>query len=409
MLTFTYQARDGAGQVVSDSIQAATRSEALRSLQREGLVVTSIKLGATPVPVDADAVLVRQSARQVGREEVIGFAAQLGVMLETGVPLAEALRAYHSQTKSTHMKRVMGVVIEKVTGGVPFSDAVREFPKVFPTMMISLIRAAEASGTMAPMLLRVSEYLGKERKTARQIKGALTYPIAMVSIALVVTCFMVVWVLPRFAKIYASRQAALPVPTQVVLGISAFVIGHWVTIVSTIVGMVVCFLYVRTVPSGRFVLDLLKVRLPVIGPMFTQLYLTRATRTLGTLLTAGVNLLDSVRLVRGVTNNVLWARLWSDVEEAMTAGRPISTVMLESRLVPPSVAQMIAAGENTGKLPDVLDRVATSTEDDLETAVKSATQLIEPALIVFMGVTIGGIALALLLPIFTIANIMTKN
>jgi type IV pilus assembly protein PilC len=122
-----------------------------------------------------------------------------------------------------------------------------------------------------------------------------------------------------------------------------------------------------------------------------------------------VNLLESVQLVRGVTNNVLWAKLWSDVEEAMTAGRPVSNIMLESSLIPPPVAQMIAAGENTGRLPDVLNRVATSSEEDLETAVKTATQLIEPALIVFMGITIGGIALALLLPIFTIANIMTKN
>ena len=409
MLTFTYQARDGSGQIVSSVIQASTRAEALRLLQRDGLVVTSIRLGSSAAPVDTDAVLVRQSARQVSREEVISFAAQVGVMLETGVPLAEALKAFTAQTKSQHMKRVMTVVIDKVTGGVPFSDAIREFPKVFPTMMLSLIRAAEASGMMAQMLIRVSEYLGKERKTARQIKGALTYPIAMVSIALIVTVFMVVWVLPRFAKIYESRQAALPVPTQVVLGMSHFVTGHWVAIVSTVVGLVAGFLYIRTIPSGRFVIDWLKIRLPVIGPMFTQLYLTRATRTLGTLLTAGVNLLESVQLVRGVTNNVLWGRLWSDMEEAMTAGRPVSTVMLESSLVPPSVAQMIAAGENTGRLPEVLGRVATSTEDDLETAVKTATQLIEPALIVFMGITIGGIALALLLPIFTIANVMTKN
>ena len=406
MLTFSYQARDQSGQVVSDTIRASNRADAMRSLQRDGKVVTSIKLGATPV--DVSQVLVRQSARQVGREEVISFAAQVGVMLETGVPLAEALKAFNSQTKSPHMRRVMTVVIDKVIGGVPFSEAIKDFPKVFPTMMVSLMRASEASGTLAPMLCRISEYLGKERKTARQIKGALTYPIAMVSIALVVTGFLVVWVLPRFAKIYESREAALPTPTKIVLGISDIVMGHSVLIISSLAGLVALFLYLRSISSGRWFIDLLKVRMPVIGPMFTHLYLTRACRTLGTLLGAGVTLLECVRLVRGVTNNALWERLWTDVEEAMTAGRPISGVMLESNLIPPPVAQMIAAGENTGRLPEVLDRVARTTEEDLETAVKSATQLIEPALIVFMGVTIGGIALALLLPIFTIANVMSN-
>ena len=258
------------------------------------------------------------------------------------------------------------------------------------------------------MLVRISEYLGKERKTARQIRGALTYPIAMVSIALVVTGFLVVWVLPRFAKIYESRAAALPVPTKVVLAFSGFVIENWIAILSVGAGLVVGGLYLRSLSSGRLLIDVLKVRVPLIGPMFTRLYLTRASRTLGTLLAAGVTLLEAVQLVRGVTNNTLWTRLWTRVEEAMTSGQAISSVMLDSSLIPPPVAQMIAAGEKTGRLPEVLERIASATEDDFETAVKSATQLIEPALILFMGVTIGGIALALLLPIFTIANIMTN-
>lgn len=406
MLTFSYQARDANGQPVSDLIQAANRDDAIRQLQREGKVVTSIKLGSAPI--DASEVLVRQSARQVGRDEVIGFSAQVGLMLETGVPLVEALGAYTSQSRSPHMQRVMHVVKERVTSGVPFSEAVREFPRVFPGMMVSLMQAAEASGTLAPMLCRISEYLGKERKTAKQIKGALTYPIAMVSIALIVTVFLVVWVLPRFAKIYESREAALPAPTKIVLGVSNFVTGEWVVLVSSLIGLFACFLYVRSTTTGRLVIDRLKIGLPVIGPMFTQLYLTRATRTLGTLLASGVTLLEAVRLVRGLTNNVLWSRLWDDVEEAMTAGRPISTVVLDSKLIPASVGQMIAAGENSGRLPEVLDRVSASTEEELDAAVKGATQLIEPALIVFMGVTIGGIALALLLPIFTIANVMSN-
>ncbi|MEO1130011.1 MAG: type II secretion system F family protein, partial [Planctomycetota bacterium] len=303
--------------------------------------------------------------------------------------------------------RVLTVISDRVTAGVNFSDAVEEFPKVFPPLMISLIRASEASGTMGSMLGRIADYLNKERKTIRQIKGALTYPMIMVSLALVVTSFLVVWVLPRFAKIYESRSAALPAPTQVILSVSNFITEHWVAIVAGMVGLTVTAVFVRMTAFGRRVIDTFKVRAPVIGPMFTHFYLTRATRTLGTLIASGVTLLDAVRIVRGVTANVLWTRLWEDMESSMTQGKTVASVILESELIPPTTGQMIAAGERGGRLPEVLERVASATEEDLDVAIKNGTQLIEPAMILFMGLTVGGIAIALLLPIFSVANVMS--
>lgn len=406
MLTFAYQGRDGRGQAIEGVVEASNRGDALRVLQRDGVIVTDIRLGGSAA-VDVDEVMTRFAAKNVGREEVITFTSQISIMLETGVPLADALKAYVEQSRSVHTRRIVTVVSSRVSAGVAFSDALAEFPGVFPPIMVNLMRAAEASGTLAPMLARVSQYLSQERRTARQIKGALMYPAAMVSLAVVVTVFLVVWVLPRFAKIYQSRQAALPLPTKVVLALSEFIGAHLASLAGGIVAIAVFLFVFLGSKTGRRTIDRVKVGFPVIGGIFSRLYLVRSTRTLGTLLAAGVTLLESIRIVRGVTDNVLWQELWEKVEAAMTSGKPMSSVVAVSELMPASAAQMIAAGERTGRLPVVLERIAATADDELDESIKTATQLIEPAMILFMGVTIGGLALALLLPIFSIANVMS--
>lgn len=407
LLTFSYRSRNSRGEAESGVVEARTKADALRELQRDGKTVIDLRVGSSPV--DTNAILTQAAAGTVKRDDVIAFTAQLAVMLETGVPLAEALKAFVQQSRGGGLKRVMDKICERITSGASFSEAIAEFPKVFPNLMVSLMKASEASGKMGIMLGRVSGYLGKERRTAKQIKGALTYPAIMVTLALVITLFLVVWVLPRFAKIYASREAALPPLTKFVLGLSGILINHWPWVVTGLACLVALAISLKSLEGGRRLIDIAKVRLPVIGPMFTKFYLTRATRTLGTLLASGVPLLDAVRIVRGVTENRLWWDLWDKVEHSMTTGHSITDAIQDSPLVPPAVVQMISAGERTGKLPEVLDRISISAEEDLDEAVKNATQLIEPAMIVFMGITIGGIAVALLLPIFSVANVMSKN
>lgn len=392
------------GEPVEGAIEARSQSEALRLLDREGKTVTDIHIGAAQI--SPEEARVRFAAGSVRREEVIAFAGQLSVMLETGVPLADALDAFVKSAKSGGFRKIAEVVTDQIHGGVPFSAAIAEFPKVFPNLMVSLMTASEASGKMGEMLGRVSEYLAKERRTARQIKGALTYPLVMVGIAVVVTGFLVVWVLPRFAKIYESREAALPALTTVVLKSSRFLIANWPAFLAALVGVVVGLIALRLTHAGRRIIDTTKLKAPVIGPMFRLFYLTRATRTLGTLLASGVPLLDAVRIVRNVTQNAHWFDLWTGMEHSMTGGHTIAEVVQETWLIPPQIGQMITAGERSGRLPEVLEKIARSTETDLDEAVKSATQLIEPAMIVFMGVTIGGIAIALLLPIFNVANVV---
>jgi type IV pilus assembly protein PilC len=410
MPIFHYNAKSSSGEASTGTVDAPTQSEALRMVQREGKVVTDIAVGAAPAvytAADDDMIRLRAASAAIRREDIISMTAQLSVMLETGVPLSEALQAFCQQSRRGGLKRVMQHVSGRITSGQPFSDAIREFPKPFPPLMVSLMKASEASGKLGMMLGRVSEYLAKERKIVRQIKGALTYPAVMVTMAFSVTGFLVAFVLPRFAKIYGSKKAALPQITRVVMNVSEFATMHWVWIVAGLIALAAGVISLRFFEGGRVTIDTMKVRAPLIGKMFGQFYLARASRTLGTLLASGVQLLDAVRIVRGVTGNILWQRLWDDAEKAMTSGQSLTDVMSKSTLIPPATGYMIAAGERTARLPEVFTKIADSTEEELDQTIKSVTQLIEPAMIIFMGVVIGGIAVALLLPIFSVAHVMS--
>ncbi len=404
MPRFSYKARDSAGNNTTGVIEAPSRDDALSRLRAERKTVTDLLEGGAPI--DVEELKTKRAARGVKREEVIACSAQLSVMLETGVPLAEALDAFLKHAKSGNLRRVISIVNEHVSAGCSLSASLALFPSVFPNLMLCLVKASEASGSLGPMLKRVADYLTKERRTSKQITGALTYPLVMITIAVLVTFFLITWVLPRFARIYQSRSATLPTPTRIVLAISNAIQHQWPILLAGLAAIIVGGFLFKSSNAGRRAIDVIKVRTPVLGPMYSNYYLSRATRTLATLLAAGVGLVDSIKIVKGVSNNSLWADLWDDTLESITSGSTIADVLSESTLIPAPVISMISAAERTGKLPDTLDRIADSAEADLDESVKSATQLIEPAMIIVMGAVIGGIAIALLLPIFSIGSVM---
>jgi type IV pilus assembly protein PilC len=260
---------------------------------------------------------------------------------------------------------------------------------------------------MALMLGRVGNYLSKERRTARQIKGALTYPLFMMIFAVAITTFLMAFVLPRFAKIYAQRSATLPAPTKALIAMSDFLTHQYMYYGPVALALIVTLILWMRRSSGKRVLDWLKLNTPVLRTMFSQLYLTRIARTMATLLNAGVNLLDIIDICRGVTDNTYYARLWNQMERDVRAGKQISDTVFESKIIPPNVASMINAGERSGRLSQVMERVSEFSEQELDTAVKSATAYIEPIMIMGMGLLVGGIAMALLLPIFSMGKVLS--
>jgi type IV pilus assembly protein PilC len=404
MPNYRYKARDAKGHPVIGEINAESSRDAVRRLRADGKMASEVRLSASGI--DSEKILLQEAGRNVSREDVIQFTQQLAVMVDTGVPLAEGLDAILIQLKPGSFKRVVTAVTEDVTSGANFSAALERWPRVFPSLMVSLMKASEASGTMGDMLGRLSTYLSNERRTAKQIKGALTYPAVMMAIAVVVTGFLMVFVLPKFAKIYESRSAALPLPTEIVMTISRFLMGNAIPLLAaagvlTVAGAI----FLKSKP-GRECMDWLRLNCPLVSVMYKQLYLTRATRTMSTLIAGGVDLLRSIEITRGVTDNVYYQQFWNSVIMQVKQGRQVSEVFRESTLFSPMIGQMIDAGERSGQLAQVMDKIAASCEEELEEAVKQVTQYIEPLMISFMGVLVGAVAIALLLPIFSVSSVV---
>jgi type IV pilus assembly protein PilC len=259
---------------------------------------------------------------------------------------------------------------------------------------------------MATMLGRVGTYLAKDRRTIKQIKGALGYPLFMMASGIAITIFLMSFVLPRFARIYEQREASLPGPTRTLLGISEFVTTQYLWYgPALLVLLIVVAIWARQ-PLGRRMFDGLRLNLPLLRSMYTHLYVTRVTRTMATLLSAGVNVLDVIDICRGVTGNVYYDDLWDSMERGVREGRQVSDAVFKSSLVPPNVASMMAAGERSGQLPEVMEKIADFSQEELDGSVAKVTTYIEPVMIVFMGVVIGSVAMALLLPIFNMGRVM---
>ncbi len=404
MPEYTYKARDDKGEAHRGVVEARDKSEAIANLRGQGLTATSLSI-ATQM-VDADAVLNAQAAKRVKRDEVVAFANQLSVMLDTGVPLSDAIAAYTEQGRGP-LARVASLLTDRINSGVQFSSALAEHPRVFPRLMVSLVEASEASGTMGTMLERVADYLGDEQRTKRKIRGALMYPLIMLSMGGAVIGFLIAWVLPRFAGIYEGRDATLPAPTQFLLGLSENVTTNWPAILAAVVALIAGVVALKITDFGKRTVDGALLGAPVLGPIFRNFHLTRIARTLATLLAAGIQLKEALRIVKGLTPSARWQQLIKRMDETIDAGRPISEAVLGTTLIPPSFGQMISAGERTGQLEKALERVADVAEEQFEDSVSTGTQLIEPAMIILMGGVIGGVAVALLLPIFTMGKTMS--
>lgn len=410
MARYSYKVRDGRGELATGVVQALTLEDASRMLRGEGKFVVSLGVAS-----DAD-VAGRAAAEgadiprgRVKRADVIAFAHQMAVMVDTGVPLSEALRCIGEQSTSPAFRATLADVTAQVESGGELSRAMAAHPKVFPQVMVSLIRASEMSGTMGPMLERISRYLTKEHQTAKKIRGAVMYPCFMLLMVLSTTAFLIAFVLPRFAGIYEGRGAALPLPTRLLMNLSSAVTGHPYVVLGTLAAIAVAVVFGRRTTSGKRLIDWLKLSTPVVGPLFTKLYITRGCRTMGTMIAAGVPILDMVAIVRQVTQNLYYQELWDRVDEKLRQGSQLSDALFTApKLIPRSVSQMILSGEKSGRLGQTMERIAEFTEEEFDDQVKTSTQFIEPALIAAMGLIVGFVAVALLLPIFSMGKVMSS-
>jgi len=356
-------------------------------------------------------------AVKVKQTELILFTTQLAVMLDSGVVLSDALDAIAEQSEEGTLKMIIMDVAEAVKGGENFSKALSVYPKAFSSMFISMVRASEASGKMVEMLEVLSSYLNFEFETRKRIKGALTYPIIIAVMAVVATGTLMFFVLPRFMKIYESRGAALPKITQILVNFSK-ILGDFqamTIILTTIVFASVGLYYWAGTLMGRRVIDFLKIHIPVFGTMFVDTLVTRSMRIMATMVNTGVSLLDTIEVIQGSCENYYFQQLWAGTDKKIRDGYQLSESILisldsegcERQLIAPGIIQMLRAGEKSGKLGEVCDKISVFYEKKLEASIGAVMALIEPLMITILGSIIGTVAIALLLPVFRISTVIS--
>lgn len=395
-MTFAYRVRDPLGNVLDGTIQALDVDDATQQLRSDGFQVLEIE-------EDGEG-LGDLFARRVTKHDLIFVTSQLAIMVDTGITLSSALAGMAEQEQNPSLRKVLEDLRQSVEEGENFSTALSRHPKLFDKTYISLVRASEASGDMGAMLERIGGYVRAEVETRGKVRAAMAYPGVMMFMAVGVTIFLLTYILPKFTPIFRSRGEELPAPTKVMMGISDVLLDNWYLWLAGLIATITAYYVARRTDLGRQILDTTKIHLPILGPLFRKVTISRSIRTLGTMLGSGVPMLDALKLCGEVAGNYQYEALWEKVRDDVTSGRRICEALQGTSLIPPVLIQMISSGEETGKLDYVLDRVSSFYDREVEMAIKTATSLIEPIMIAAMGVVVGGIGMALLLPIFSLSR-----
>jgi type IV pilus assembly protein PilC len=341
------------------------------------------------------------------RKDILNFTSQLAVMVRAGISLQDTLEAIASQTEKRKFREAIHDLKVRIEEGSSFSQALAEHPQIFTNLYVNMVGAAEVSGSLSDMLQKLAEYLDEEAETRSQVKSAMVYPIIIATMAVSVTIFLLCFVLPRFTAIFAGKEQFLPMPTKILMGSSAFVRHWWFVILPSIGGFFWAFHYFINTPVGRFWWDKVKLRLPLIKPLCRSLYITRGLHTMGVLTRGGVPILNTLSITAHISGNIHFKNMWLGVHEEVRQGKKIAPSLARYSLMPNNVVQMIRAGEDSGNMADVLRDISGFYARELKTVIKAVTSMIEPIMIVLMGVMVGFIAMSIILPIFKMSSLVT--
>jgi len=341
------------------------------------------------------------------QKDILDFTTQLAVMIRAGISIRAALEGISEQVQNQKFRRILLQIKSDVESGRQFSEAIAKHPKLFGPLYVNMVKASEMSGSFAKMLDRIAAYLGQEIETRKMVVGASIYPGIIALMAVSTTVFLLTFVLPRFAGVFKGKEEALPGPTKFLMVLSGFMVEWWWLILAGSVVSIVSFvLFVRT-EFGGFWWDRFKISAPVVRRMFRALFISRSLQTMGELLNAGVPMLDTLAITGDISGNRHYRRLWRSVYASVKQGKKVQTQLSRSPLLPRSVIQMISAGEESGKLGEVLDEISVFYAKALKDAIKAVTSMIEPIMIVVMGSVVGFIAMAIILPIFKMSNLVS--
>lgn len=402
MSTFAYVGRTRQGSVKKGELTAKTRDEAVDQLRKQNVVVTSLEEKS-----GKGGKFKFSLGSGLTDKDLVVFTRQFGTMINAGLPLIQCLDILATQSENKVLRETVGDVKISVEGGSTFSDALRKHPKVFDDLYVNMIHAGEVGGLLDTILTRLAKHIEKAMKLKGQIKSAMVYPIAIMGVAVIVITVLMVWVIPIFAKMFAEMsggKVGLPGPTQIVIDVSNFFQSYIIHIVVAIVAAIYGIKRYRKTTKGRIVIDRLLLKVPVLGDIIRKASVAKFTRTLGTLITSGVPLLEGLGICARTSGNKVIEEALLGARISISSGKTISEPLAKSQVFPKMVTHMIAVGESTGALDAMLGKIADFYEDEVDQAVAAMTSLLEPMMMVFLGTVIGFIVIAMYLPIFSMAG-----
>lgn len=407
MPDYRYQMQNGAGEIATGVVSAQSAMAASQILRQRGQRVLQLNpIGDTAVKTWQQRWRALNQRSGPSQRDILNFTTQLAVMIRAGISLRAAIEGIAEQTENLGLKKILMAIRQDVESGKPFSEALARHPKHFNILYINMVKASEMSGSFSRMLDRIAAYLAQQIETRAMVIGAMIYPAGIATLAVAVTIFLLTFVLPRFADIFKGKESVMPMPTIMLMAMSAFMKQWWwLVVIGLIVAVVGLTMYART-SVGGLMFDHLKLKIPLFRRMFRALYISRSLHTMGELVNAGVPMLDTISITGDISGNRLYKRLWRQVYASVKDGKKIAQPMFKDTLLPRTVVQMVAAGEESGKLGEVLDEVSAFYAKQLREVIKTVTSMIEPIMIVLMGGIVGFIAMAIILPIFKMSTLV---
>jgi type IV pilus assembly protein PilC len=402
MASYAYVARETAtGREIRSSVEAATEQAAIAALLNRNLLVVSIqeKIGKKG----------KTGGGRVALADLVIFTRQLATMIDAGLAMVQCLQALIEQTTNKVMRDVIRDICTRVEGGDSFSEALMKHPKAFSRLYVCMVAAGEKGGLLAEILARLAVYLENTARLRKKVKAAMMYPTVVTIVAILITIFLLVKVVPVFGEIFSSFNATLPAPTLFLINLSHFVQRYILLIlVAGGAGVYGWFYFIKT-PVGRRFYDTYRIRLPVFGVIAHKICLARFTRTLASLIRSGVPILDVLQIVSQTVGNVVMEKAIKTAAFDIERGENISTALGKHPVFPTMIIRMVTAGEQTGKIDNMLERIADFLDEEIETTLSGLTALIEPILIVFLGVVVGGMVICMFLPIFKLPEIVSRR
>ena len=404
MPVFQYQALNAAGQEVKGEVEAATSAEAINKIRELQYYPTSVaekggrrRRGAAP-----GAPAARKKALTIGgvrTKHLTQFTRQLSTLVDAGLPIVRSVRILENQLRPGVLKNALMDVSDDIEGGATFSEALAKHPKAFDRLYCNMVKAGEAGGVLDVILQRLADFKEKSEKLKRKIIGAMIYPVVVISIAAGILSFIMYWIIPKFEEMFVEFEVELPQMTRLLIKISHWIRVNYLFLLLTPVIFFIALKLIRKNRGGRYVVDLIKMRIPLFGQIVNKSSVSRFSRTLGTLIASGVPILEALNIVRDTTGNEVLARAVTQVHDSIREGETVAEPLRQSRVCDDMVINMVDVGEQTGDLDKMLIKVADSYDEEVDTMVSSMVSILEPMLIVFLGFTVGFIVISLFLPL----------